>query len=192
MEFTEKSPLGDAADLFPAAATSPPVATEKSGAPGGLSLKQCAICQAVIQKRADEAWTRYNGRRYCSPTCTGKGQTKNEPSKRCSRCGTIFLRKKGEAGSNWAERKYCSRECGSVSARGSRTVNAWQTSHNAQRRAIARQKGLLSSDVKFPGADSVEAYLAAGGQITRCPDRYCAPIIHEGVVGRGAAQGRVR
>lgn len=111
--------------------------------------RRCCYCNAPLAKRDRESRTDYAKRRYCGRKCANL-------------CSTAHLRKSVNASRQ-------NRIARRVSKRQRAHINDLKARRNAT--AVAQPTNLSPGQV-----ETIAAYLARGGIITRCPSAYAAPV----------------
>lgn len=154
----------------------------------------CAVCETPLVQHKGEKLHIFRKRRTCSRKCghvittevhRAKGIATRAalPVKTCERCQKQFFIRDTEAPRDFVRRKFCSRQCSCKVNPPPSRAGARSRPVSAKRQAVIDQlktrmwPGGVAPAPKYPGADSVEAFLARGGQITRCPVAYLQPIV---------------
>ena len=125
--------------------------------------------------------------------------------RRCRYCNAPMVKRPGQTRTDYARRQYCSRKCRSLnpSTRAMNAANASRQNRTRRERSkaqLAHTEKLKAQHARRPVAppqlapgevESVDAYLARGGSITRCPSAYAAPVEPQMVLysGMGVHRG---
>lgn len=151
--------------------------------------KTCAGCGVTFSRALKRGAKEWKDRQFCSVACGNKHRqyaAGDRPTKVCECCGTIFAKPKNIKVREWENRRFCSLLCGNRTklsvinaARGSKAEMAEEQKRARRHKMIveAMQAAARRPERVRGQFQSVEDFLAAGGQVTRCPTVAVAPTI---------------
>lgn len=159
--------------------------------------KACGCCGKLFPKPANHTVAMWEARRYCSQRCHIAAQKQSgaqfiermrehaaqreaeRPTKVCQCCGIVFKRPVGIKKLEWEKRQFCSTLCGNRTKL--KNIRATKSEIQEAQKRARRQKMIADAIANAKPErvigrfQSVEEFLAAGGQVTRCPTVAVAP-----------------
>ena len=101
----------------------------------------------------------------------------------CLHCNKPLVRRDHEDNSNFLRRRFCDRRCAGRHAGRELSIKATQQRKRQQRAGKQEPRAVMpqprqASSLRAGEVETIDAYLARGGSITRCPSAYAAPVEH--------------
>lgn len=101
----------------------------------------------------------------------------------CLHCNKPLARRDHEGNSNFLRRRFCDRRCAGRHAGRELSIKATQQRKRQRRRTKQEPLPVMQSSrqgasLRSGEVETIDAYLARGGSITRCPSAYAAPVEH--------------